>query len=314
MSNTKSSPPPPPPAHTPDAVVADARAVDISPVLLDVRSDASLLSRVGVEILGTFALVLVTLGAALYLPLFGVDAFGIAITAGLALAGLTVAFGHVSGGHFNPAVTFAAALAGRIRLVDLVLYWLAQVLGGIVAGVTLLATIPAALPGVLRDSGLLTTEGQDARGFMESVANGWGEASPLSVVSGDLVEFDLRAALVLEVVAVAALVAVVLGSASRRAARAAAPFAVGATYAVLLMITAPATGGALNPARATAAAVFSTGPAMSQLWLFWVAPLLAAAVVGLAYLAFSPVPQSAFEDFEDDEDDEDDEEDTAVTP
>jgi aquaporin Z len=260
----------------------------------------TLLARAAIEAFGTFALVLVTLATALYLPLFGVDPLGAVLAPGLVLVGLMFAFGHISGGHFNPAVTLGAALAGRVEWLDAALYWAAQVVAAIVAGLILWATLPSELPG------LLGVEG--ARGLMDNAANGWDEQAPLSVLAGGQVTFDWRAALIFETVAVAILVAVWLGSTLRGSSRGGAPFAVGLTYGALLMLTAAITGGSLNPARSTGVALWAEGAAIGQLWLFWLAPLLGAAIAGLVYVAFGPSTAEAVEvvEFDDDEDADDD--------
>ncbi|MBX9243932.1 aquaporin [Actinotalea ferrariae] len=239
---------------------------------------ASLGARLGVEALGTFALVLVITGVALYGPISGADAVGVALAAGLVLVGVTSAFGHLSGGHFNPAVTLGTAIAGLTRWVDVPLYWLAQLLGGVAAGATVFLTIPESLPAALQVPDVPT--------FFASTANSWGEFSRLWLASGEQTSFDQRTAFVVELVAAAVLTAVVLGTARRRWSFAPAPVAVGLTYAALFLLTSPITGGSANPARSTAAAVFSGGDAVGQLWLFWVAPLLGAALVGLGHFGF----------------------------
>ncbi|MCL3859900.1 aquaporin [Actinotalea sp. K2] len=239
----------------------------------------SLLARVGAEALGVYVLVLVSVGVALYTSLSGAGALGSALASGLVLAGGMAALAHVSGGHLNPVVTLGSALAGRTDWRDLVPYWLAQVLGACAAVATLFVTIPTGLPAALGLTG--------AQEMIATTANGWGEQSPLWVLSQQQVTFDLRAALVLEVVAGAVLVAVYLGSTSSRAARGLAPFAVGLAYAALVLLTAPVTNGAVHPALATGTALFAGSAALGQLWLFWVAPLVGAAVAGLVHQAFS---------------------------
>lgn len=276
------------------------------PVVLDGPADPSLAARLGAEAFGTFGLVLVILGAGLYLPLSNAGTLGVALFAGLVLAGLIAALGHVSGGHFNPAVSLGAAFSGRLSIVDLLLYWLAQVFGGVLAAAILFVTIPAALPTLLGAA--------DSKAFFALTANGWGTHSPLSALSSGQVTFDLKSALIIEVVATAVFVAVTIGVTSRRVAAAVGPFAVGVTLGAMLLVTGPVTGGGVNPARSTAAALFSGGAAIGQLWLFWLAPLLGAAIVGLFALAFAPVAEPFVdvvvvdEDLDDEDlDDEDDE-------
>src|SRR5665648_912176 len=254
------------------------------PVVLDVPAGPSLVARLGAEAFGTFGLVLVILGAGLYLPLSNAGTLGVAL-------------GHVSGGHFNPAVSLGAAFSGRLSVVDLLLYWLSQVFGGVLAAAILFVTIPSALPALLGAA--------DSKAFFALTANGWGAHSPLSALSQGQVTFDLKSALIIEVVATAVFVAVTIGVTSRRVAAGVGPFAVGITFAAMLLVTGPVTGGGVNPARSTAAALFSGGAALGQLWLFWLAPLLGAAIVGLFALAFAPVAEPFVDVVVVDEDDED---------
>ena len=258
----------------------------------------SLLARVGAEMLGTFALVLTILGSALYAQLTSIGLFGVAVATALVLAGLIAAFGHVSGGHFNPAVSLGAALAGRVSFLDMLLYWLAQLVGALLAALVLVVAIPKGLATAI-------TGNPDAgtSDFFASVANGWGEQSPLfkqtesyTTQAGiDAITFDLRTALILEVVATAIFVAVILGVTGRKAAATTAPFAIGGTLGAMIMVTGLLTNAGLNPARSTAAAVFAGGDALGQLWLFWVAPLVGAAIVGLVVLAFAPPPPAPYD-------------------
>lgn len=260
-----------------DVQIDDADTVVIIDTDDEPQLQSSLLARVGAEVVGTFALVLVTLAALLYAPLSGLGTIGMALGAGLVLAAGTAALGHVSGGHFNPAVSLGAAIAGRLSWLDMPVYWLSQLLGGIAAAALLFFTVPSDLPSLL---------GQESvRTFVGTTANGFDTNSPLSTLSGGQVGFDLRAALLLELFAAAVFVAVVLGATSRRSPRSAAPVAIGLGYAALLTVLAPVTNGGLNPARSTAAALFGERADLTQLWLFWLAPLLGAAIAGLIYLA-----------------------------
>lgn len=250
----------------------------------------SLLARVGAELLGTFALVLTILGTALYGSLTGIGTLGVALATALVLAGLIAAFGHVSGGHFNPAVSLGAALAGRVSFLDMLLYWLAQVAGALIAGLVLVAAIPKDLAAYLTSN----PEAGNAD-FFALVANGWGDQSPIGTASSGQYVFDLRTALIMEVVGTAIFVAVILGVTGRKAAASTAPFAIGGTLGAMILVTALVTNAGLNPARSTAAAVFAGGDALGQLWLFWVAPLIGAAIVGLIVLAFAPAPPVAYD-------------------
>jgi aquaporin Z len=245
----------------------------------------SLLLRVGAEGLGTFFLVLVGLGISLYSALSGATSLGVALGFGLALVGGTIAFGHVSGGHFNPAVTIGSAVAGRTPWTDVLPYWLAQLVGGALASAVLFLTIPSALPRLVAQGKAATT-----RSFFSGTASGWGGNSPLAKLSQGQAAFAVLPVLLIEIVATALLVAVFLAATNRRTQRLLAPFAIGLTYAVLVLLAAPIGNGSVNPARATAAALFSNGLALRQLWLFWLAPVVGAALAGLAYRAFGADP------------------------
>ncbi len=246
----------------------------------------SLVARLGAEAFGTFTLVLVGLGIALYSTVSGLGGtLGVALGFGLAVLAGIIAVGHISGGHFNPAVTLGAAIGGRTAWRDVLPYWLAQLIGGILAAAILFITIPDKLPGLLVQGGTATS-----KSFFSSVANGFASHSPLSVASQGQVEFSTAIALLVEIVVTAVFVGVILGATDRRSANVQAPFAIGLALAVLILVAIPVTNASLNPARSTAAAVFSDSWALSQLWLFWVAPLVGAALAGLIYRAFAAEP------------------------
>ena len=245
--------------------------------------------RLAAEAAGTFILVLVGLGVALYAILSGAASVGTALGFGLALVGVTIAFGHVSGGHFNPAVTLGSAIAGRTPWRDLVPYWLAQIIGGALGAGVIFLTVPKTLTAVI-NSGVATT----VRTFFSDTANGYGTHSPLArltkTVQTGAISFDLLPVLLIEIVATAVFVGVFLAVTHKRSLRTIAPFAIGLTYAVLILLASPISNGSINPARATAAAFFSDGWAFRQLWVFWLAPVLGAALAGLAYRAFATDP------------------------
>ena len=287
----------------PDPYLASPPGTAVEPHLLGEAGvteapQVSLLTRVGAEVLGTFGLVLTILGTALYGQLTSLNLIGVGIATALVLAGLIAAFGHVSGGHFNPAVSLGAALAGRVSFLDMLAYWVAQVVGALLAALVLVSAIPQGLAAAITGD----PEAGSADHF-GSVANGWGEQSPLfaqtegyTAQAGlDTITFDLKTALILEVVATAVFVAVILGVTGRKAAPATAPFAIGGTLGAMIMVSGLVTNAGLNPARSTAAAVFSGGDALGQLWLFWVAPLIGAAIVGLLVLAFAPAPAAPYD-------------------
>src|SRR5690606_10448996 len=149
------------------AVVVEERTVVAGP---------GLMARLGAEAFGTFLLVLAILGIALYLRLMNGSVFTVGIGAGLALMGGIAAVGHVSGGHFNPAVTLGAAIGGRTAWRDVLPYWIAQLVGALLAGLVLLATIPRATLDVLQQNQLLDEATTGA--LFRATANGFDEHSP----------------------------------------------------------------------------------------------------------------------------------------
>jgi len=260
----------------------DAYVVPAGTVIVD---GPSLPARLGAEVLGTFFLVLAGLAVALFSAQnFGVlgggsGALGVALAFGLALAAGAAAFGHVSGGHFNPAVTLGAALGGRTAWKDVLPYWVAQLVGGALGAAVAFISIPSGFPALV--------QAESARAFFSNVANGFGEHSALSTATSGQAETALFTAIILELVVTGVFVAVILGATDRRANTRVAPFAIGLTLTVGLLVTIPLTNGALNPARATAAAIFSETWAWKQVWVFWVAPLVGAALAGIVYRAFA---------------------------
>ncbi|MCC9203483.1 aquaporin [Arthrobacter sp. zg-Y769] len=224
--------------------------------------------RTVAEAIGSFLLLFVGIGIAIFSTGTGITS---PLAFGLALAAAMVAFGYVSGGHFNPAITLGSAVAGRTAWKFVLPYVLAQVVGAVL-GVAILWVV---INGH-------TQIAEEARTFMSGTANGFDDHSTNF--------FPLTSALLMEVIAGALLTAVFLGAASRRATTesrrstaAKGAFAVGVAYAVLLTVLVPVTNGGINPARSTAVALFSEGWAREQLWLFWVAPLLGAVIAGLIF-------------------------------
>lgn len=226
-----------------------------------------LVARLSAEALGTLFLVLVAIGVPMFTlpqsnPLPASLAAGFAVTAGM------LAFGYISGGHFNPAVTLGSLIAGLIRPVAAAAYVGAQLVGAIL-GALLLFGVLRTLPGI-----------PDSRAAFDTVAAGFGEHS--------VVQAPMAGVLLVEVVGAALLVAVFLGTTTgRKASPAMAPFAVGLTVAVLLQFGQSIGNAPFNPARATAHALFSSSWAVEGLWLFWVAPLAGAALAGLVYRGFA---------------------------
>ena len=224
---------------------------------------AGLLARLSAEAVGTFFVVVAGLGV----PLFTIpqsNPLSASLAAGLALTAAMLAFGYLSGGHFNPAVTAGHAIAGRLRPADAAAYVGAQLVGALLAGVTLFAILRT-VPNIA-----------DTRTAFDTVTAGFGENS--------IIQVPLAGVLLIEVLGAALLVAVFLGTTSaRNPSRLAAPFAVGLTMAVLLQFGQAPGNTPFNPARATASALFSSPDALGQLWLFWVAPLAGAALAGLVF-------------------------------
>ena len=267
-----------------------------------------LLARTGAELFGTFVLVFGGVGTMLYSQLSnGSSSLAVAIAFGIAASVAMVTVGRVSGGHFNPAVSLGAAIAGRLSWADLLPYWLAQLVGGAIGAAVLFLTIPDGLAQLLGGS-------EDKRQLFASTANGFGAHSPLAhlLATNNIdsqAQFSLAAALLTEVVATAILVTAYLAVTHVRTADGAAPrtAVVGLTLAVLMLVALPITNGGLNPARSTAAAILSPSWALSQLWLFWVAPLLGAALAALLYRAFGSAAPAADDEDGDEIDDEPDE-------
>ncbi|PZU20034.1 MAG: aquaporin Z [Stenotrophomonas sp.] len=223
------------------------------------------------EFLGTFWLVLGGCGSAVLAAKFGGDANPLGIGfVGVALAfGLTVltgayAFGHVSGAHFNPAVSIGLWAGGRFPAKDLLPYIVAQVLGGIVAAFILLQ--------IAKGNASFLIDGSQAGAF---ASNGYGALSPGG--------YTVAAAFLCEVVLTAVFLVVIMGATHGRAPAGFAPIAIGLALTLIHLISIPVTNTSVNPARSTAVALFAGSGAISQLWLFWVAPILGAAIGGLAY-------------------------------
>jgi len=211
------------------------------------------MKKYGAEMLGTFWLVMGGCGTAV-LAGFGVGLLGISLAFGLSVLTMAYALGHVSGAHFNPAVTLGLWASGRFPTHDVLPYMLAQVAGGVLAGGALYL-IAAAGP----DFDLLGS------GF---AANGYGEHSPGG--------YPLLAALVCEVLMTALFLLIILGVTSGKAPSGFAPLAIGLALTLIHLISIPVTNTSVNPARSTAVALYVGDWAVAQLWLFWVAPLLGA--------------------------------------
>jgi aquaporin Z len=213
------------------------------------------------EFIGTLTLVLFGCGSAVLAGPDVVGQLGIAFAFGLAIVAMAYGIGPVSGCHVNPAVSLGVFLAGRMKLPEMVQYWVAQ-LAGALAGAGLLYAIASGSPGYdLARDGL----GQ----------NGWGP--------GYLGEYGLSAALTFEVVATFLFVVVILGATQARAPAAFAGLAIGLTLAVIHIVGIQVTGVSVNPARSFGPAVIVGGDAVASLWLFVLAPLAGAAAAGALF-------------------------------
>jgi aquaporin Z len=223
----------------------------------------SLTKRAAAEFLGTFWLVLGGCGSAVLAAAFphvGIGFLGVALAFGLTVLTMAFAIGHISGCHLNPAVSLGLVMGRRFKAAELLPYVLAQVLGGIVAA-AVLYFIASGKAGFELSSGL--------------AANGYAEHSPGG--------YTLAAGFVTEVVMTFMFLIVILGATDARAPQGLAPIAIGLCLTLIHLISIPVTNTSVNPARSTGPALIVGGWAISQLWLFWVAPLLGAALAGVVY-------------------------------
>ncbi|OMC27761.1 aquaporin Z [Mycobacterium sp. GA-1841] len=223
--------------------------------------------RLAAEFIGTFWLVLGGCGSAVFAAKVvsdgisvGIGFLGVALAFGLTVLTGVYAFGTLSGGHFNPAVSLGAALARRIEWAALVPYWISQVLGGLLAGLVIYVIASG-------------KDGWSATGNM--AANGYGEHSPGG--------YSLAAVLLAEAILTAIFLLVILGSTDDRAPKGFAGLAIGLTLTLIHLVAIPISNTSVNPARSTAVAFFNGNGAPAQLWAFWLAPLVGAAIAGLAY-------------------------------
>jgi aquaporin Z len=219
----------------------------------------------GAEFLGTFWLVLGGCGSAVIAAAFpnvGIGLLGVSLAFGLTVLTMAYAVGHISGGHFNPAVSVGLVVAGRFEAGKLLPYAVAQVLGGLAAG-AVLYVIASGAPGF-----------DVAKGF---ASNGYGAHSPG--------QYTLVSALVTEVVMTAFFLIVILGATSKRAPAGMGPLAIGLALTLIHLISIPVTNTSVNPARSTGVALFVGDWAVQQLWMFWVAPVVGAVLGAIAYRA-----------------------------
>jgi aquaporin Z len=218
--------------------------------------------KLAAEFVGTFWLVFGGCGSAVLaagFPGLGIGFVGVSLAFGLTVLTMAYAVGGISGGHFNPAVSLGLAIAGRFDWRELIPYWITQVIAGLCAA-AVLYVIASGAPNFA------------AGGF---ASNGYDALSPG--------KYSMISALVAEVVLTAAFLIIILGSTSRAAPAGFAPIAIGLGLTLIHLISIPVTNTSVNPARSTAVAFFATTGAPSQLWLFWVAPLLGAALGAAIY-------------------------------
>ncbi|MFT6288562.1 MAG: aquaporin Z [Alcanivorax sp.] len=218
--------------------------------------------KLSAEFIGTFWLVLGGCGSAVLAAAFpevGIGLLGVSLAFGLTVLTMAFAIGHISGCHLNPAVSIGLVVGGRFPSNELLPYIVAQVLGGIAGGAVL----------YLIASG---QAGFETAGF---ASNGYGEHSPGG--------YSMVSALLTEVVMTFMFLIIILGATDGRAPAGLAPVAIGLGLTLIHLISIPITNTSVNPARSTGVAVIEGGWAISQLWMFWVAPIVGAALAGLVY-------------------------------
>lgn len=227
----------------------------------------TLTKKLGAEFIGTFWLVLGGCGSAVLAagyPELGIGFVGVSLAFGLTVLTMAYAIGHISGCHLNPAVSFGLWSGGRFSTSELVPYIIAQVIGGI-AGAAVLYLIASGKMGF----------DASASGF---ASNGYGAHSPDG--------YSLVAALTAEIVLTFMFLIIILGATDKRAPAGFAPIAIGLGLTLIHLISIPVTNTSVNPARSTAVAIFQGDWAISQLWLFWVAPIVGAILAGIVYKWF----------------------------
>jgi aquaporin Z len=218
--------------------------------------------KLAAEFFGTFWLVFCGCGSAVLAAAFpdlGIGFYGVALAFGLTVLTMCYAVGNISGGHFNSAVSVGMVVGGRMPASDLVGYIIAQVIGAIVA---------AAVLYVIASGKADFSPGSFA-------ANGYGDLSPG--------KYSLLACLIMEVVMTGFFVFIILATTSPKAAAGFAPLAIGLTLTLIHLVSIPVTNTSVNPARSTGVALFAQTGALGQLWLFWVAPIVGAALGALVW-------------------------------
>jgi aquaporin Z len=234
-------------------------------------AEHSTIQKAGAEFIGTFWLVFGGCGSAVLaaaFPQLGIGFTGVSLAFGLTVLTMAYAVGHISGGHFNPAVTIGLFTAKRIPANDIFAYLIAQVLGATVAA-AVLYVIASGKAGFSLSGGF--------------ASNGYGAHSPGG--------YSLAAALVTEVVLTFFFLMIILGATSKRAPAGFAPIAIGLALTLIHLISIPVTNTSVNPARSTGQALIVGDWALAQLWLFWVAPIVGAALAGLVHPLLEGTPE-----------------------
>lgn len=215
-------------------------------------------NKLAAEAFGTFWLVFGGCGSAVLaagVPDVGIGFMGVSLAFGLTVLTMAYAVGGISGGHFNPAVSLGLAVAGKFEWKDFGPYVIAQVVGGVLGALVLY---------------LIVTGKSDYAGVGGFASNGYGEHSPGG--------FSLLSALIAEVTLTAFFLIIILGATSKLVPAGFAPIPIGLGLTLIHLISIPVTNTSVNPARSTAVALFADGWALQQLWLFWLAPLVGAAI------------------------------------
>ena len=215
------------------------------------------------EFIGTFWLVFGGCGSAIFAPAFPelrIGFLGVALAFGLTVLTGAFALGHISGGHFNPAVSVGLWVGGRFDTKDLIPYVVSQVVGAVLAAWVLYLIVQG-------QAGFAGTGG--------FASNGYAELSPG--------KYSLISALMIEIVLTAMFLIVIMGATDKRAPAGFAPIAIGLALTLIHLISIPVTNTSVNPARSTGVAIFAETAALSQLWLFWVAPIVGAIIGAIIY-------------------------------
>lgn len=224
-----------------------------------------MLNKLTAEFIGTFWLVFGGCGSAILaatFPELGIGFLGVAFAFGLSVLTMAYAVGHISGGHFNPAVSLGLLIGGRMQSRELLPYWAAQLAGAIAASLVL----------------FIIASGNDTFAPESFASNGYGDLSPG--------EFNMVSALIIEIVLTAFFLLIILGATSKQAPKGFAPIAIGLSLTLIHLVSIPVTNTSVNPARSTGVALFAETAALGQLWLFWLAPLLGAALGAMTWKVF----------------------------